>query len=202
MIQSGEYIPCGEFISIYKKTDLSEAQVLWDMIHKPAQTTIDMVIKLMFNFNSVSSRKRYYTENNTSSNTSDVLTNPLPEGINAASRLINLCRSVPRPESNPEHINEDYIALPELTLYDNIFTIDTVGEPVQEPVTSFECPDNIEDMIVIVRRTRRQIEQSQIQASVPRTFQSSSSSSSPPPSSSSSSSLDRNNYDQIIPSNF
>ncbi len=48
MIQSGSYILSPDFISTYKKIDLSEALVLWDMVHNPLHITIGDVMQLLF----------------------------------------------------------------------------------------------------------------------------------------------------------
>jgi len=37
-----------DFISTYKKIDLSETDVLWSMVYEPRNTTIEMVLKIVF----------------------------------------------------------------------------------------------------------------------------------------------------------
>lgn len=49
MIQSGSYILSSDFISVHRKTDLSEARTLWDMVHYPRNITISDVLNLIFN---------------------------------------------------------------------------------------------------------------------------------------------------------
>ena len=206
MIQSGEYIPCGEFISVFKKTDLNEAQILWDMIHKPASTTIDMVVHLMFNYNSYSSRKRYYKANvpilnQTEINSDSMITQPMGDGVNLANHLISLCRSTPRAESTPQHITEDFTPLPDASHFANTFFIDKIGEqPVTTESSTMECPECIEEMMVIVRRIRRQQEKGQVQLYGANTLAATVNSSTS--SSTCSSNNSRNNYDQIIPTDF
>jgi hypothetical protein len=48
MIQSGNYIFSPDFISTFKKIDISEADVLWDMVYEPRKVTIGMILKLVF----------------------------------------------------------------------------------------------------------------------------------------------------------
>jgi hypothetical protein len=48
MLQSGSYILTPDFISNYKKIDLSEAEILWNIVHDPSSATIDAVMKLIF----------------------------------------------------------------------------------------------------------------------------------------------------------
>ena len=48
MIQSGAYILSPDFISNFKKINLKEAGILWNMTHKPGETVIDDVLTLIF----------------------------------------------------------------------------------------------------------------------------------------------------------
>ena len=48
MIQSGSYILSPDFISTYKKIDLSEAKVLWEMVHKPHDVCLADIMQLLF----------------------------------------------------------------------------------------------------------------------------------------------------------
>ena len=49
MIQSGGYILSPDFISIYKKISLSEAQILWKMTFTPVDTKLCDVLTILFN---------------------------------------------------------------------------------------------------------------------------------------------------------
>lgn len=49
MIQSGSYILSSDFISVHKKTDLSEARTLWEMVHYPNNVCLSDVMNLVFN---------------------------------------------------------------------------------------------------------------------------------------------------------
>lgn len=49
MIQSKAYILSPDFISVFKKIDLSEARVLWNMVFNPDDVTLDDVMTLLFN---------------------------------------------------------------------------------------------------------------------------------------------------------
>jgi hypothetical protein len=48
MLQSGSYILSPDFISSFKKMDLSEAQVLWNMVFSPQESTLQGVLSLLF----------------------------------------------------------------------------------------------------------------------------------------------------------
>lgn len=49
MIQSGSYILSPDFVSTFKKIDLNEANILWHMTFKPAETILNDVMTLLFN---------------------------------------------------------------------------------------------------------------------------------------------------------
>ena len=49
MLQSGSYILSPDFISIHKKIDLTEANILWKMVHKPAQVVLSELMQILFN---------------------------------------------------------------------------------------------------------------------------------------------------------
>ena len=49
MIQSGSYILCPDFVSSFKKIDLNETGILWNMTFRPADTTLRDVLTLIFN---------------------------------------------------------------------------------------------------------------------------------------------------------
>ena len=49
MIQSKSYILSPDFISVFKKIDLSEARVLWNMVYNPDEVTMNDVMALLFN---------------------------------------------------------------------------------------------------------------------------------------------------------
>ncbi len=49
MIQSSSYILSPDFISNYKKIDLNEARVLWEMTHTPGTVCIEDIMTLLFN---------------------------------------------------------------------------------------------------------------------------------------------------------
>lgn len=49
MIQSGSYILSPDFISVFKKIDLDQAKILWEMTHKPQEAVLDDVLTLLFN---------------------------------------------------------------------------------------------------------------------------------------------------------
>eukprot|EP01031_Cornospumella_fuschlensis_P027563 gene27563-33289_t len=62
MIQSGNYILSPDFISSYRKIDLHEAEILWGMINKPKDTTVEGVRALLFDPRSYSPKinRRYF----------------------------------------------------------------------------------------------------------------------------------------------
>ncbi len=64
MIQSGNYILTPDFISMYRKFDFTEAQLLWDMIHHPLTADVEGVTQIIFNNRSYDKRfmKRYYIQ--------------------------------------------------------------------------------------------------------------------------------------------
>ena len=59
MIQSGNYILSPDFISSYRKIDLHEAEILWGMINKPKDTTVEGVRALLFDPRSYSPKASY-----------------------------------------------------------------------------------------------------------------------------------------------
>lgn len=48
MIQSGSYILSPDFISTFKKIDLNEAKILWEMVHKPTEVCLKDIMQLLF----------------------------------------------------------------------------------------------------------------------------------------------------------
>jgi hypothetical protein len=52
MIQSGAYMFSSDFISVQRKTDFSEAKVLWELVHDPTSAVIEDVMKLIFDYRS------------------------------------------------------------------------------------------------------------------------------------------------------
>lgn len=58
----GNYILTPDFISTYKKIDLDEATILWDVIHDPSSTTVEDIKKLVFDRRYTDRRKRYYLQ--------------------------------------------------------------------------------------------------------------------------------------------
>lgn len=69
MVQSGDYIFTPEFITSYKKIDLEECETLWATIFHPGRTTIEMILKLIFNGRSYDPKVSNY-HNTTSIGTS------------------------------------------------------------------------------------------------------------------------------------
>lgn len=64
MIQSGNYILSPDFISAYRKIDLSEAETFWHMVHEPLETSVADIRKLIFDSRSYGKRnqQRYYVQ--------------------------------------------------------------------------------------------------------------------------------------------
>lgn len=53
MLQSGEYMPSSDFIANWKKMDFVDTSVLWQIVWEPTSTTINDVLRLFFNYNSL-----------------------------------------------------------------------------------------------------------------------------------------------------
>lgn len=154
MLQSGEYIFTPEFITFYKKLDLEETTVMWEMIHNPSKTTLEMIVKLVFNPRSYTPKDlekcRYFliaASNLSSSMSSSELKAQTKSDVcetetqSKANLIIEKIR-----KSNVVHIGEqqkiddDYIPLSsdEDSSYD----------------LSQSCPNHIDDMMCIVRKLR------------------------------------------------
>lgn len=64
MVQSGNYVLTPDFISVYRKIDLHEAAILWDMIHQPQNATVAGILGVVFDHRRSDKiqHKRYYVE--------------------------------------------------------------------------------------------------------------------------------------------
>jgi len=60
MIQSKDYIFAPDFVTYNKKLDYSETEVLWHLVHFPDETTIEMIMKLVFDSRSYGIKVFYY----------------------------------------------------------------------------------------------------------------------------------------------
>lgn len=58
----GNYILTPDFISTYKKIDLTEASILWDIIHDPINTTVSDVKAIVFDRRFSDKQRRYYLQ--------------------------------------------------------------------------------------------------------------------------------------------
>lgn len=160
MLQSGEYIFTPEFITFYKKLDLEETTVMWEMIHTPSSTTLDMILKLIFNPRSYSPRElekcRYFliaASNLSSSMSSSQYTAQTSHTIfeeankSKANRIIETIRNANVVNiSTQQNIDTDYVPLP---------NDDDCSENSSIDLTQ-SCPAHIDDMMVIVRKLRTQ----------------------------------------------
>jgi hypothetical protein len=170
MIQSGGYILSPDFIACARKIDLREMEALWTMVHTPQKVTVDMVLKLVFDPRSYGFKpaNRYFLasihsvpeatelQEDRTPQTSQESSDAVEGGRSRVERMIDICRSRPIRDTQPDHPTDDFTPLPPEE--DPLFTIDTEGEdiaPASQPV-SFTCPDNLEDMMTIVRDLRDQ----------------------------------------------
>lgn len=161
MLQSGEYIFTPEFITFYKKLDLEETTVMWDMIHNPSKATIDMILKLIFNARSYSPRSldkcRYFliaTSNLSSSMCSSDYTaqtkhnGSQQQGQSKANSIIETIRTANVVNlSIQQDLVSDFVQLPS----DDDSTNDS---SVESNIESLSCPGHIDDMMTIVRKLR------------------------------------------------
>ena len=156
MLQSGEYIFTPEFITFYKKIDLEEANVMWSMIHHPSATTLDMILKLIFNGRSYSPRDldkcRYFmiAASNLSSSMSASQYNAVSrhdsknQTQSTASHIIDTIRAANVVRMAPQlEFNDDFIQLDD----------DQCSTASNNEST---CPEHIDDMLIIVRKLRTQ----------------------------------------------
>jgi hypothetical protein len=184
MVQCGEYILSPDFVSTYKKIDLHELEALWDMVHSPSKATISMIMKLVFDQRSYGKKFgcRYFVASIHSSvhddpdppaqlrddeevqeehsSSSEETSSDSSKDVNGQrkkskiERMIDLCRSRPRTQRDPQYPDTDFVELPEDDPM--LFTLDRKGEDYDHTDMSFDCPDNIEDMLVVVRNLREQ----------------------------------------------
>ena len=161
MLQSGEYIFTPEFITFYKKLDLEETTVMWSMIHNPSQSTLSMIMKLIFNARSYSPREldkcRYFliAASNLSSCTSSaqytshICHNELEQqGHSKANTIIATIRKANVVNLGVQkNFEDDYVPLPS-------DEESTDNQSIQSNVENLSCPDHIDDMMSIVRKLR------------------------------------------------
>lgn len=163
MLQSGEYIFTPEFITFYKKLDLGETTVMWQMIHHPSKCTLDMILKLIFNARSYSPRdldkSRYFliaASNLSSSMSSREYTSQTlrhvdePQVKSKANTIIESIRKANVVNLGvSQNFEDDYVPLPS-----DDDTSDNSSE--QSNLETLSCPDHIDDMMIIVRKLRCQ----------------------------------------------
>jgi hypothetical protein len=167
MIQTKLYVVSADFVSNYKKLDYEESTILWDIIHKPSTTTIDMIIRLLFNQSSIDKNKfkRYHLNNNTSSFDNICSSNPtntrttnhtLVTPINLANTLINTCRQNPTTTSTSNTIyhEEDYISLSNYNFYDNNNRVQVIDAYGNMQSSTHICPPTIDEMMNIIRQVK------------------------------------------------
>ena len=159
-MQSSEYVLCPDFITTYRKVDLSEANSLWSIIHQPSKTTIDIILQIVFHGRSYGPKvvPRYYLAGAVDDNSSAYYDRIDKSGLNMASNLVNHMREnkVTRQRQNLDNTignstDQEYIPLPGDLL--PLFSIDTVGDPTQVH-EDLVCPLTIGDMMLIVRTLR------------------------------------------------
>lgn len=61
MIQSKQYCLTPDFISCYRKIDLNEANIMWNILHEPDAADVQMVRALVFDPRSYDARKVTFT---------------------------------------------------------------------------------------------------------------------------------------------
>jgi hypothetical protein len=155
--------------------DLHEVSELWNIIHFPTSTTIDMVKSLLFHQRSYSpdTRTRYFNDSyNTvglqqqSHSRSDIADN-FNKSVNRANQIIQFCRANPRPTRPPQHFDTDFVPLPhslddEYNVHDDDDVHDNYddssGSNHSHDSVSRVCPPTLQEMLVIVADTRRRIE--------------------------------------------
>ena len=169
MIQSGEYIFAPEFIASYKKLHMDEAAALWQMIHFPTSTTMHQLQVLIFDSRTFGPDIRLrYCDNRFCFPQSDVpsshrassTTTLYEDSVNKAQDLIQLCRSKFRISSNPQHLQDDFINLPQMEVDDNLYTLDITGS-LDEQLSHDNniCPSHLHEMLSIVAKVRNSRDQ-------------------------------------------
>jgi hypothetical protein len=177
MIQSGGYVLAPDFIACARKIDLREMDALWTMVFFPQDTTVSMVLKIIFDPRSygVKIANRYFlasihsvpeaTELHSQARSSqDSSTPPSSQDSSGPSqgprsrveRMIDICRTRTVRDTSPNHPTDEFTPLPPDE--EPLFTIDTDGDhslQERQPV-SFVCPDNLDDMMTIARDLRAQ----------------------------------------------
>ena len=163
MLQSGEYIFTPDFITFYKKLDLEETTVMWDMIHNPSKSTLQMILKLIFNARSYAPKElekcRYFliaASNLSSSMSSTEYTSQISrneceqQGQSKANKIIATIRKANVVNiGTQQNFEEDFVPLPsDEDSNDN--------QSVQSHFESLSCPEHIDDMMTIVRKLRTQ----------------------------------------------
>lgn len=158
MVQSGNYVLSPDFINAFRKMDLDEARAYWEMIHEHEQTSVDDVMRIIFDPRSYDkrSRKRYFMTHSSLLNrqgtiaptvTSSVNNNdPTTPGTNnIATRIITQCRAVSSastdsgPRQQPQYPEEDFVPLPPLRGDDH---------------DNNSCPATLLEMMNIVKKIR------------------------------------------------
>jgi hypothetical protein len=190
MLQSGDYILSSEFIVAYTKMDLHEVSELWNIIHYPTSTTIQMVKSLLFLQRSYSpdTRTRYFNDRyNTVGMEQQTITRTdiaksFSNSINRANEIIKLCRAHPRPAQTrpPQHFDTEIVPLPH-SLDDEYIIRDNYddsannddGDSDSNDGDSIDsdsriCPPTLQEMLVIVAETRRRIENNKRKLSLRR----------------------------------
>ena len=168
MIQSGEYIFAPEFISSFKKLHMDEAAALWQMIHYPTNTTMHQLQCLIFD-------GRTYGYNVTLRYCDDKFRLPTStfqtkfsssiqhyeNNVNKAQNLVQHCRMNPRPETSPQHLEDDFVPLLDITEDNQFFTLDTDGDANESSdYSDNQCPSHLHEMLSIVAAVRTSMEKS------------------------------------------
>ena len=148
---------------------MDEAAALWSMIHYPTLTTMDQLKCLIFDNRSygynVTLRycdDKFRLPSKTLQTTFSSSLSHFENNVNKAQNLVQYCRSHPRPENSPQHLQDDFIPLPDNIDDDNFFTFDTTGNHQQHLENSNNtCPSNLHEMLAIVTATRKSLEKQQ-----------------------------------------
>mmetsp|Transcript_9309 Transcript_9309/g.13931 ORF Transcript_9309/g.13931 Transcript_9309/m.13931 type:complete len:300 (+) Transcript_9309:72-971(+) len=176
MLQTGQYMLSSDFVSVYRKMDLDEAEALWSIIWRPKEATKDATFKILFDprYTSKKGQDRYFLggvrtiEPDTASSISPIAIN----NNNLATTLVDHMRNSQKrsrssTERSPNYPTEDFTALPSAHSGNDDITyeIDETGDSsivtelnVSTYVVERICPDHVDEMLTQVQQLRLQRE--------------------------------------------
>ena len=160
MIQGGDYVLSPDFISTYRKIDYDDADIMWNIVLHPTETTIKQLLSLLFNCdtNVRKSSLRYFDpivnkhlHTTTSADDSQVepTTSDSSSTLSRINASITSANLPPKPPSQPLDVIDSFVQIP--------YAVDRIPNPmtISSSQKNNKCPDTVEEALYVVSLARR-----------------------------------------------